>query len=379
MWISLVLASALMQPPSTGTANLSTKVVDAIDQNYLFADTDSWQRLRADLMRDSDPTVSSMDQQLAKLGDGDLRIVTSEQMNAMQAETSGHERGIGLVDFAVTIDPATGQAKIVTPLVTSPAFKAGLRPGDVLVSINGRGTRGMIHEDVMAMLRGDSGKVDLTIRRDSREIRLQVAKETWVEQAVESRSFVADKQQLGYIGVRLFTSDSGEQVRKAVHALEARGIEKCIVDLRNNPGGYLDAMAVAGSAFTDQTLGWKVRRDGTKEPIHAADKPFKTMRLVVLINEGTASAAEILAAGLHDTAGARLIGARTYGRGQIQTYVALNENAGIVIPAASAESVKAVRFNKGSGLSPDATLSPAEEQQEGDAIYRRAVKLLTQN
>lgn len=377
MWISLVLASALMQPPSTGTANLSTKVVDAIDQNYLFADTASWQRLRADLVRDSDPTVSSMDQQLARLGDGDLRIVTSEQMNAMQAETAGNERGIGLVDFAVTIDPATGEAKIVTPLVTSPASKAGLRPGDVIVSINGRGTRGLIHEDVMAMLRGDSGKVDLIIRRDKKEIRVQVAKETWAEQAVESRTFVADKQPLGYIGVRLFTSDSGEQVRQAVNALETHGIDKCIVDLRNNPGGYLDAMAVAGSAFTDQTLGWKVRRDGTREPIHAAGKPFKAMRLVVLINEGTASAAEILAAGLHDTIGARLIGARTYGRGQIQTYVALNENAGIVIPAASAESVKAIRFNKGSGLMPDIDVASHSGGDTNDSAYRRAIALLT--
>jgi carboxyl-terminal processing protease len=138
-----------------------------------------------------------------------------------------------------------------------------------------------------------------------------------------------------------------------VDVLTTHGIDRCIIDLRNNPGGYLDAMAAAGSAFTDQTLGWKVRRNGTKEPIHATAKPFKTMQLVVLVNEGTASAAEVLAAGLRDTSGARLVGARTYGRGQIQTYVALNESVGIVIPAASAESVKAIRFNKGSGLLPD--------------------------
>jgi carboxyl-terminal processing protease len=252
------------------------------------------------------------DQQLAKLHDGDLRIITSEQMAAMQAETAGKEQGIGLVDFAVTVDPATGDAKVVTPLVTSPAFKAGLEPGDVIVSVNGRTTRGLIHEDVMAMLRGDFGKIDLTIRRDDRQIQMYVPKEAWIEHAVESRSFVAGKQQLGYISVRLFTPDSGEQVRQAVNSLTTHGIGKCIIDLRNNPGGYLDAMAVAGSAFTDQTLGWKVRRDGTKEPIRATAKPFKAMQLVVLVNEGTASAAEVLAAGLHDTTGARLVGARTY-------------------------------------------------------------------
>ena len=166
-------------------------------------------------------------------------------------------------------------------------------------------------------------------------------------------------------------------MRQAVDALKISGVGKCIIDLRNNPGGYLDAMAVAGNAFTDQTLGWKVRRDGTKEPIHAIVKPFKAMQLVVLVNEGTASAAEVLAAGLRDTTGARLVGAKTYGRGQIQTYVSLSENVGIVIPAARAESVKAIRFNNGSGLSPDVFVASTTGTQTIDAAYRRAVELLT--
>lgn len=377
MWISLVLASALMQQPSTGTASLSAKVVDAIDRNYLYADFDPWKRLRADLLGNTHATVSSMDQQLAKLHDGDLRIITSRQMAAMQAETAGKEQGIGLVDFAVTVEPATGDAKVVTPLVTSPAFKAGLQPGDVLVGVNGRMTRGLIHEDVMAMLRGDSGKIDLTIRRDNRQIQMQVSKESWVEQAVESHSFVAGKQQLGYIGIRLFTSDSGEQVRQAVEVLTSHGVNKCIIDLRNNPGGYLDAMAVAGGAFTGQTLGWKVRRDGSKEPIQSSSPVLTRMQLAILVNEGTASAAEILAEGLRDTIGAKLVGVETFGRGQIQTYVALDSAAGIVIPAASVESMKGVHFNKGCGLKPNFTVSSNASAGGGDAAYLRAVEWLT--
>jgi len=376
MWISLVLASALMQQPSSGPVNLSTKVVDAINHNYLYADNDSWRHLRADLLRDAGATVSSLDQQLAKLHDGDLRIVTSQQMAAMQAETDGNEHGIGLVDFAVTVEPITGDAKVVTPLVISPAFKAGVRPGDLIVSINGHPTRGLIHEDVMAMLRGSSGEVDLAIRRNNRSTRMRVSKEAWVEQAVESHSFVVGEQKLGYISIRLFTSHSGEGVREAVDALAVKGIGKCVVDLRNNPGGYLDAMAIAGGAFTDKTLGWKVRRDGTKEPIHANGKPPVAMQLVVLVNEGTASAAEVLAAGLRDTTGARLVGERTYGRGQVQTYVSLNDSAGIVIPAASAESVKGIRFNDGSGLSPDIAVDSAKQAQDSDAAYQKALELL---
>jgi carboxyl-terminal processing protease len=72
----------------------------------------------------------------------------------LQAETAGKERGIGLVDFSVIVEPTTGDVKVITPLVTSPAFKAGVQPGDVIVSVNGQMTRGLVHEDVMAMLRG---------------------------------------------------------------------------------------------------------------------------------------------------------------------------------------------------------------------------------
>jgi carboxyl-terminal processing protease len=371
MWISLVLASVLMQHPSTGTPSLSAKVVDTIDRNYLYTDTASWKRLRLTLLANPDATVPSLDRELATLHDSDLRIITSGQIATLQAETAGKEHGIGLVDFAVTVESNTDEPRVVTALVDSPAFKAGLRPGDVIVEVNGRATRGLLHEDVMSMLRGDSGTLKLVLRREGKQVSIEVPMDVWDESAVVSRHFAVGEKELGYVGIRLFTPESGNLTRKAVESLAALGVDGCIVDLRNNPGGYLDAMAIAGSAFTDQTIGWKVRRDGTKEPIHSSEKPVKAMRIVILVNEGTASAAEILAAGLHDSNGAKLLGAKTYGRGQIQIYVALNDNAGIVIPAASLESIHGVRFNKGTGLSPDVVVP-----SHTDAAYQKAIELL---
>jgi carboxyl-terminal processing protease len=377
MLLSLVLASSLSQSATSASSTLAAKVVEAIDQNYLYVKDPSWRGLRARLLADTDVTVSSLDRQLTDLHDGDLRIVTSVQMKAMQSETSGKERGIGLVDFAVAVEPGTGEPMVVTPLVDSPAFKAGLRPNDLILRVNGRTTQGLIHEEVMAMLRGDSGALRLTILRGRKRISIDVPMETWDQRAVVTRDLVAGEQHIGYIAVRLFTPGSGDQVRKAVESLASRDVHKCIIDLRNNPGGYLDAMAVAGSAFTDQTLGWKVRRDNTREPIRAAARPFQVMQLVVLVNEGTASAAEILAACLRDTTGARLVGAKTHGRGQIQTYVALDESGGIVIPAANAESLRGVRFNNGSGLSPDVVVSSTGDEASVDVVLRRALQLLT--
>jgi carboxyl-terminal processing protease len=376
MLLTLVLASAVLQGVQSDSSLLATRTVEAIDGNYLYAERAPWRRLRGSLRVDTNVTVSSLDRQLEALHDGDLRIITPLQMRTMQAETMGKERGIGLVDFAVEEDPQTGKPRIVTPLLDSPAFKAGLRPNDVILAIDGRATQGLIHEDVMAMLRGDSGTLRLTILREQRRISMNIPMEAWDEQAVVIRDLAVRGQQIGYVGVRLFTPDSGDRVRKAVESLAAHGVPKCVIDLRNNPGGYLDAMTIAGSAFTDQVLGWKVRRDGTREPIHAPAKPFQSLQLVVLVNGGTASAAEVLATGLRDTAGARLLGAKTHGRGQIQTYVPLKESGGIIIPTANAESPHGMRFNNGSGISPDVFVSSSGDTTSVDAALERAMQLL---
>jgi carboxyl-terminal processing protease len=230
----------------------------------------------------------------------------------------------------------------------------------------------------MSLLRGDAGTLRLMIRRNGKQLQMAVPKKVWDEPDVVFRRIEGERN-LGYLAIHLFTPEAGNKVREAVASLAADGVNGCIVDLRNNPGGYVDAMAVAGSAFTNDVLGWKVRRDGTREPIHSVTGPSAKMRLVVLINEGTASAAEELAAALRDTTGARLVGGKTYGRGQIQTYVKLNDTDGIVIPAASIESPHGFHFNRGNGLSPDVVVSPAVpvDDKEGDRSYRAALALLT--
>jgi carboxyl-terminal processing protease len=163
-------------------------------------------------------------------------------------------------------------------------------------------------------------------------------------------------------------------VREAVHKLTMQGVDRFVIDLRNNPGGYLDAMATAGSAFTPSTLGWKVRRNDIREPISSSEAPLSSARLVVLVNAGTASAAEALAAALHDIRKAVLVGSPTFGRGQIQTYVSLNDAEGVIVPAATIESPSGQRFNKRAGLHPDYTVISTRD--EFDAALRKALYLL---
>jgi carboxyl-terminal processing protease len=368
---ALVLMTAFLQAGAPEQTTLASQVVQAIDRNYLYAGSPNWQRLRRQLLTANHTDVSALNRKLSVLHDGDLRIVTSSQAKAIQAEGSGDEHGIGLVDFALALEPGASEPRVVTPLIGSPAWLAGLLPGDEIVAVNGQKTRDLVHEDVMALLRGDAGSLNLKIRRKGRLLSLQIPLKVWKEDAVVSRRVVAGQSRLAYVAIHLFTPESGDATRQAIAAFAADGVEGCIVDLRNNPGGYLGAMAIAGSAFTDQTLGWKVRRDHTREPIQSDGKPLMKARLVVIVNEGTASAAEVLAAGLRDAAGAQIVGAKTYGRGQIQTYVQLSDNAGIAIPSANVESARGTHFNKRSGLSPDIAA-----RAEDDNAYREAIALL---
>lgn len=374
-FLSLAVTGASGKPEAE-TSGLVSKVVDALDQHYLYAESADWRHLRSALLANSSLSLSSLDKKLAVLHDSDLRIVTSRELAAMQAETAGHESGIGLVDFAIAVDQKTGMSKVVTPLVDSPAFRANLLPGDIIFAVDGRRTRSLTHEQVMAMLRGNSGTVRMMVYRRGKYTLLKIAREQWQEHAVSSL-LIPTHPDIGYIAIRLFTPESGEQTRKVAESLATHGVSKYILDLRNNPGGYLDAMAAAGGVFTDQILGWKIRRDNTREPIRSLARPHNTLQLVVLVNEGTASAAEVLAAGLRDTVGARLIGTRTYGRGQMQTFVQLADGAGVVIPSAQVQSPHGSRFNKGSGIAPDVFIPVSRRTDDRDPVFKHAIELLS--
>ena len=118
---AVILMSTLLQAAAPRQNTLASQVVQAIDRNYLYADGPSWQHLRRQILAANHADVSALNRKLSALQDGDLRIVTSSQVKAIQAEGSGDERGIGLVDFALALEPGASEPRVVTPLIGSPA------------------------------------------------------------------------------------------------------------------------------------------------------------------------------------------------------------------------------------------------------------------
>jgi carboxyl-terminal processing protease len=284
------------------------------------------------------------------------------------------------MEFSIDVVPETVAARVVTPLIGSPAAIAGLRPRDVIAEVNRRPTRDLDHEQVLDYLRSPKG-ADLLIRRGKRRLSVHLVPSDAPLHSVVNRMLTNDGGgPVAYLRIVQFTRTVPDNMRSAIALFEPEHPRGYVLDLRNNPGGFLDAASHVCGLFITGDLGDKVRRTGMAEPITIQDTPVTDAPLVVLVNEGTASAAEFVAAALQARHRAIIVGTRTYGRGQAQVYEPLPEGYGLIIPSALIRAPDG-RLFKGTGLMPDiqvasGPLVKAEIDPNGDAQLRRALVLL---
>lgn len=360
----MVLAGApLIAFGSDAAGGIIRSAVTAIDSHYLYARPNAlWDKAKDRLLhatyKTSAEVYQALVQQIATVGDSELNVLSKRQLLELQKDVAGDRAGIGLVDFSIDTD-SSGNARIVTPIFGTPSAEAGVQAGDIIESVNGRATRAMTHEQVIDELRRKSpaGIVALNLQRGQRRFRLLVhAMDTKLAPVQVEAVSSSSGGVFGYIRIVQFTPESGQEVRLAVSNFERDSVGGYILDLRNNPGGLLDAAAAAASAFTPGPFGFSVHVDGKPKEIVSTDPVLATKPIIVLINNGTASAAEVLTAALMDHSRATVVGATSHGRGQAQTYYPLTEGYGIALPSALVQSPRGKAFN-GSGLKPDIELS----------------------
>jgi carboxyl-terminal processing protease len=314
---------------------------------------------------------------LALVRDPDLHLLSPGQFAALQAETQGRRLGLGLIDFGID-RASTGEARIVATLDGSPARRAGLRPKDLIVAIDGAPTRALDHEAILERLRAE-GPHRLQVRRGARLSTATLSSSDAPFPAVVCETRQAGGVTLGYIRVAQFTPDAAKQVRAGLASMQADRPAAYILDLRDNPGGLLDEAADIAGLFRPGDPGAKVRRDGSVEPIQVRSGPIAPGPLAVLIDAGSASAAEFVAGALQGQPGVRLVGAPTRGRGQAQAYAALDDGWGLVIPSARLRSREGAEF-KDRPLQPDIEVAeasaPPRTTPDDDPTYRRALAVL---
>lgn len=258
------------------------------------------------------------------------RFVTPEELEEEERESRGIYGGIGLV-----VSEKDGAVVAVSPIDDTPAWRAGFRPKDQIVKIDDEVVVGKPLNDVVKKLRGKAGtKVTVWIRRDGEDelIEMPMVREDIKLESVKS-TLLPQNKKVGYIRLSQFIATSADDVKKAIESLSKNGAKGLILDLRNNGGGLLDAATKISDFFLDD--GPIVETRGSYAEKFSATKGTATnLPLVILVNEGSASASEIVSGALRDRNRAILVGEKTFGKGSVQTLFNLTDQSGIYVTVA---------------------------------------------
>lgn len=255
-----------------------------------------------------------------------------------------------------------GNIVIVAPIAGSPAEAAGLRAKDVIVSVDGKSTAGMTATEAVLQIRGKKNTtVELGVIRDRQTpLEFKIVRDT-----IKVPSVVAEVLDggIGHLQVSQFSSDTDELVADAVDQFKAKGVQKVILDLRDNPGGEIDS-AVGLTSFWLQQGETVVEQRRGKTVIDVSrsngDNPLRGIPTVVLVNGGSASASEITALALRDYRAARVIGETTYGKGVVQQLIPFDDGSALKVTIAKWYSPKGTNIDQ-KGLKPDQEIIPTEE------------------
>ena len=335
-------------------------------------------------LRNRDETYGAIEKMLASLDDPFTRLLRPEQYRSLQVNTSGELTGIGL---QIAIDEETGYIEVLAPIEDSPGFEAGLQTYDRILKIDGISTLGLTLDEAAARMRGREGtSVTLSVQRNGSNA---VEEIQFTRSRIALNPVVADlrlgdsAKPVGYIRLSQFNANAAAEVAKAIASLEERGAEAYILDLRNNPGGLLQAGIEIARLWLDEgTIVYTVDRQRTLGSFEATGEALTADPLVVLINRGTASASEILAGALQDNGRALLVGDKSFGKGLIQSLFDLSDGSGLAVTVAKYETPNRRDIHK-LGIMPDKVVSLkatniSQLGTEADEQYEAAIEVLGQ-
>jgi carboxyl-terminal processing protease len=271
---------------------------------------------------------------LEQLQDPYSVLLTGEDYRALTEQTSGNYAGLG-----IQIDVRGGWITVVAPLPETPAERAGIETGDQIVEVDGKSTEGWKNDEAVKALRGDAGtKITITIRRSGIP---EPIKYTMTRAQIHIRSVPAGTMfdgGIGYITLNPVSETSADELRQEITAMKKKGMKSLILDLRLNPGGLLDQGVEVADLFLDnkqEIVSTRGRaRGSTKQFYDDARQTWPDLPIVVLVNDGTASAAEIIAGALQDHDRAVVVGSPTFGKGLVQTLFPLGDGVALKLTTA---------------------------------------------
>jgi carboxyl-terminal processing protease len=290
-------------------------------------------------------------------------FMTTEMYKELEEDTRGSFGGIG-IEITILKDVLT----VVSPIEDTPAYNAGVKPGDQIIKIDGRSTKDINIMDAVKQLRGPKDtKVIITILREglAKPKDIEMTRSTINIRSIKSKVY---DDHIGYIRISSFQERTCDDLKKALREIEAkaRPLKGIVLDMRNNPGGLLNQSVAVSDAFLKSgvivsTHGRSKGMESKAEAKDDGDEP--TCPMVVLVNEGTASAAEIVSGTLQDNGRAVILGAQTFGKGSVQTVIPLEDGSALKLTTARYYTPKG-RSIQAEGITPDIVVKPIRPPEE---------------
>ncbi len=295
------------------------------------------------------------------LNDPYSNYMTPQEYQALQEKESGQTVGIGVT---ATISEE-GYILLVGIEEGSPAEEAGLQKDDLIVGVQQQDVLALGYEEAITQVKGEEGtNVVLTIRRDGKDKEYVITRRTFDVKTVDSRLMNGN---IGYISITNFRDNTAEQFREELDELQANGAEALIFDVRNNGGGLLHSLEeILDILLPEGEIATATYQDGTTDTVVYSDAAELELPMVVIMNENTASAAELFAASLRDFEKAELVGTTTFGKGIMQVTRKLEDGGGLTLTIATYQTTRSECYH-GVGVVPDVEVAAGEETVIADA------------
>ena len=335
---------------------------------------DVWNIVEQEFVGDVDEQAliqGAMKGMVEALGDPYTRYVDPSHNSILREDVSGEFQGIGAM-----VDMIHDQLMVVSAIKGSPAERAGLKSGDIVLEVNGKSIENMGLMDAVALVRGPTGSsVTLTLKRDNvpEAFELSIIRAAVSIVSVESE-IISDK--IGYLAIRTFSTRTIQELDQHLRQLDTANISALILDLRGNPGGFLDTAVATVSRFVESGPAlWWVDADGSSRPIQVRRNKTYNWPMVVLIDQGSASASEIVAGALQDSGKSILIGMPSFGKGSVQNVHQLEDGSSMRVTSAHWLTRDQNEID-GVGLRPDMLVTQDENRPHLDLQLNFAKNVL---
>ena len=358
---------------------------DFLDSSGKFRKS-NWINLRKEVLSktysDSNEAYDAIRDMLSNLDDSYTRFLEPKEFNQMRIDTSGELTGVGI---QIVKDKESDDLIIISPIEGTPAFDAGIKARDKILSIDDISTEGMNIEEAVKLIRGQRGtKVKLEILRGSQSFFKTLSREKIEIKSVSSKvNQTKNGLSIGYVRIKQFNANASKETRDAIKDLETKKVAGYVLDLRSNPGGLLESSIDISRHFINKgVIVSTVSKDGLKETKKGNGQALTKKPLVVLVNEGSASASEIVSGAIKDNKRGKLVGKKTFGKGLVQSMRTLVDGSGLTVTVAKYLTPNGTDINK-SGIIPDIevkmNINPILQREIGtrkDKQYRAGEKEL---